>query len=123
MSVRVALHDNIENGLAHGQRPSQCSQLTQIISHGSGETQFFNFLDLPLGTGSDFVETLALLSDANHPREFLAESILVNPEMGLLIEMKKVSSFLPLAVDNETKIHILGPSRAGMKLPARFLIG
>lgn len=38
------------------------------------------------------------------------------------IEMKKVSRFSALAVDTETKIHILVPSRAGNCFPARFLI-
>jgi hypothetical protein len=36
--------------------------------------------------------------------------------------VKKVLKFPALAVDSETKIHILGDPRAGNCFPARFLI-
>jgi hypothetical protein len=76
----------------------------------------------PLGSGRHIAETLPL--NGNWPLGSERSQVRSEPRQKQgSVDLKKVSSFPALAVDTETKIHILGPSRAGNCFPARFLIG
>ena len=101
----------------NGHNPSRFAR-ANLYAATIGEISIY-----PLGNLQPIRDTLALLSDIDRSGDAIPSSVIASRESGLSINLKKVSRFSALAVDTETKIHILGPSRAGNCFPARFLIG